>query len=991
VGRVSTEIDDLYLILRATYAPMVEGFEATQAAGERMAESVLVASTEITTHVERMALAVKAELGVFDEATNQARYDIDRLRQATIQASIDMEAACWRSVRAVEKLDAATYKLKDTQGFKAARAGATAGAVAFDLFAVASIKMAGDFESSTVRLVTSAGEINSNLGTVRQGILQMAGDVGDSAEELARAMYTIESGGQHGADGLLVLRAAAEGAKAENADLTVVADAVTSVLQDYHLKASDAAMVTSKLVAAVGAGKTTFQELAASLSAVLPIASNAHISLEDVTGALASMTVHGMSASQASQNLADVIKHMGAPTDVMKKELGQLGVSSGDLSDMLGQKGITGTLQYLSETILSHMGPSGRVLLNAFNQSKDAARDANLMIAAMPARLQEMARGYQHGAISLADWRKELKGLPVDQANLLTQFAALQAHSSGFNDILKAGSPAAQTYQDALRRVTGDATGLNVALMLTGENTDYVNNAVRTVSGATAEAGGHVKGWSEIQATFNQRLSQAKASFGALAVEVGEKLLPPVSKFLGWLASGAEWLTKHRVIATGLAVAIGLLAVAFTIATIAMWAMSATPVFWIIAAIVVVVGLLVIGIYELVKHWHTVWGAIWGFMKMIGHWFASDFAGFFVMLWDKIWGFLKNVGHFFASAWRGAVDGVMSAVHWFERVPDMIGNAIRALPGRLEAVAKAGMHLFFRAIGFELGLAYDVFVRWPPKVGALLVRLFLDAVHIAHVGVDKVIGFFSWLGQESVRLVKEWWSETTSDIHHGVVAAVGFAADLYHGVVHWVEDTYHRAVAFVAHLIDDAVGFFHLLVTRGPEALHDLPGNIVKAVSDAGHWLYDAGRNVVHGFLDGLRSMWRSAVDTVKGWGHDIIQGFHDATGIGSPSKKFAEAGKNIILGLVQGINDHAHLAVGAMARLGGGLSLSPSVGVGGLSVARGGGLSLTARSGFAGSIGGVPTVNAAFDLYIDGKQVRDVNIKQSQRYKARNNSTGLT
>src|SRR5262249_40871564 len=123
---------------------------------------------------------------------------------------------------------------------------------------LASIHMAADFESATTRLVTSAGEVQSNLASVRQGILDMAGQVGDSADQLAAALYVIESGGQHGADGLTVLRAAAEGAKTENADLTTVADAVTSVLQDYHLKASDAARVTSELVAAVGAGKTTF-------------------------------------------------------------------------------------------------------------------------------------------------------------------------------------------------------------------------------------------------------------------------------------------------------------------------------------------------------------------------------------------------------------------------------------------------------------------------------------------------------------------------------------------------------------------------------------------------------------------------------------------------------------------------------------------------------------------------------------------------------------
>jgi len=89
---------------------------------------------------------------------------------------------------------------------------------------------------------------------VRQGMLDMAGQVGYSAEELVAAMYKVSSGGQIGAKGLDVLRASAEGAKAENADLAVVADAVTSVLQDYvaknyaHLVGADAVAGSKNLL-----------------------------------------------------------------------------------------------------------------------------------------------------------------------------------------------------------------------------------------------------------------------------------------------------------------------------------------------------------------------------------------------------------------------------------------------------------------------------------------------------------------------------------------------------------------------------------------------------------------------------------------------------------------------------------------------------------------------------------------------------------------------
>ena len=83
----------------------------------------------------------------------------------------------------------------------------------------------------------------------------MAGKVGVSADDLAKGMYLIESAGYHGADALKVLQASAEGAKVGMADQADVANALTTVLKDYHLSAADAAGVTGQMVAAVASGK----------------------------------------------------------------------------------------------------------------------------------------------------------------------------------------------------------------------------------------------------------------------------------------------------------------------------------------------------------------------------------------------------------------------------------------------------------------------------------------------------------------------------------------------------------------------------------------------------------------------------------------------------------------------------------------------------------------------------------------------------------------
>ncbi len=476
---------------------------------------------------------------------------------------------------------------------------------------IAALKMAGDYEQATTRLVTSAGEQRANLDLVRKGMLQMAGDVGYSAQDLAKAMYTIESGGQHGAAGLLVLRAAAEGAKTENAELGTVADALTSILQDYHLKAADSAMVTSKLVAAVGGGKTTFEQLSGSLHSVLPVASAAHVSLDDILGDLASMTVHGMSADQAAQNLTDTIRHMQNPTAIQAKELALLGLNTQQLGDDLKSKGLSGTLQEITQRI-EHLMPPGsdKVILNL----KSALQGLS------PA-VQELGKHLFDGSMSAKDYGKAALALDPISAKQAVSFATLAGSMHRIGDVQMSGSEVMQNYGQALAKATGDATGLNVALMLTGENTAYTEGAIKAVSSATTEAGGHVRGWSEVQATFNQRWDRFVAGLGAGIIVIGTQLLPIAGAAIDKTMEWAGWLGRHHDMALMLAAAIGgplLVAIGAYTITMTQAAVATIAATWPFLLALVAIAALSAGIALLVTHWNQIVNAV-GPLRALGN------------------------------------------------------------------------------------------------------------------------------------------------------------------------------------------------------------------------------------------------------------------------------------------------------------------------------------------------------------------------------------
>lgn len=624
---MSTSIDDLYVTLTGDAAPLLAAFAQATTAGEAMASAITASLAEVqaamaeslagvgvgdTAGIAALGTEAEAAAAQVGAATAEMDSSISSVGAAADAMGTTFDATLARMQAQIAATDAEMAKLSDeTAGMsakmatdnaalatsaaeagtataavgdamagtssKASQANTTLGVSNTTLMALGaaaigaayeSVKMAGDFQAAVTRLATSAGESQQNLQMVGNGILAMAGQVGYSSDQLAQAMYTVESGGQHGADGLKTLQAAAQGAKTENADLGTVADAVTSALKDYHLTADDAATVTSKLVAATSQGKTSFEELAGAMSNILPVASADHVSLDDILGDLSSMTVHGESAQQASQNLADALRHLASPTQAQSKELAALGLNATQVSMDLGSKGLSGTIQEIATAIQNQMGPGTQeVVLNLTNALKG-----------LPPQVQQLGQQVLNGTMTMAQFTAAVKGLDPISAKQAQSFATLAGTMHTIGTESMSGAQVMQSYSGAMQKAMGDASGLNVALMLTGENSQTTANDIQVISQATADASGNVKGWDEIQGNFNQKIDEAKDAFGAMAISIGEKLLPVLTVVAGVFTDVFNFLASHQTVAVALAVVIGgTLTLAFGALSLAMgkWVVSA--------------------------------------------------------------------------------------------------------------------------------------------------------------------------------------------------------------------------------------------------------------------------------------------------------------------------------------------------------------------------------------------------------------------------------
>jgi hypothetical protein len=185
---------------------------------------------------------------------------------------------------------------------------------------------------------------------------------------------------------------------------------------------------------------------------------------------------------------------------------------------------------------------------------------------------------------------------------------------------------------------------------------------------------------------------------------------------------------------------------------------------------------------------------------------------------------------------------------------------------------------------------------------------------------DAWNGFVGWLTGIIDGLVS-WWN--------GIWTGIGnFIRDAWNFMVAYVKAVAIRIVVGLMTKFAEFTAFWSNLWNNIKTAAQDIwnnvldffksiPGKIKGFFEGAGKWLYDIGSDVVQGLLDGISSLAGTIgsffLNLLPGW----IRGpFEAALGIASPSKVFEGYGKNIVLGLVKGLDQNAAKAGAAIERI---------------------------------------------------------------------------
>lgn len=212
----------------------------------------------------------------------------------------------------------------------------------------ASIKVAADFETQMGNIATlTGGTATDSFNTLGKSILDMTKRVPKSAEDLGASAYDILSAGVQGtANQLHVLENSAKLATAGLSTTKEATNIMTSALNAFKIPAADAHKVSDILFKTVKNGKTTIAEMAQAFGASAPVIASAGISLEEFSAATAALTLTGLPASQAQQQLRQSVVSLQKPTKEMSELIKEAGYESGVAA--LKQDGLQGAMKRIS-------------------------------------------------------------------------------------------------------------------------------------------------------------------------------------------------------------------------------------------------------------------------------------------------------------------------------------------------------------------------------------------------------------------------------------------------------------------------------------------------------------------------------------------------------------------------------------------------------------------------------------------------------------------
>lgn len=232
-----------------------------------------------------------------------------------------------------------------------AKTAAAGGILVLGVALAASVAGAVRFEAQMRNVASIDKQVEQNFDATSQAVLNMSKHLPQSAKTLAEGLYNVAGSGFYGADAMHILETSATAASAGLTDTNTASKAIVASLNAYGMSAGEAGRISDALFSTVNYGVISFEALTGAVANSVGNAAKAGISIEELGSALATMTLSGMTASNAGVSLNNMISKLVKPSAALGKATVQLGINlKEDLANpAIGLHGVMEKLRIASQ------------------------------------------------------------------------------------------------------------------------------------------------------------------------------------------------------------------------------------------------------------------------------------------------------------------------------------------------------------------------------------------------------------------------------------------------------------------------------------------------------------------------------------------------------------------------------------------------------------------------------------------------------------------
>lgn len=225
-----------------------------------------------------------------------------------------------------------------------------AGFAAMTVGATSAVKSFSDFDTAMRKAATIAGATDKEFTAMAEAAKELGSTTSLNASQVADAMTEMAAKGYSAMQVIDAMPGVIAAAEASQEDLALTADTVSTALNIWGMKASEASDVADILAMAANKTAAGIDDMQYALKYAGAPAQLLGISLEEVAASVGLLKNAGLEGSQAGTSLRQGLLSLTGPTKTAQKTMDSLGFSATDSSGKVkSMAGIVKSLQTATE------------------------------------------------------------------------------------------------------------------------------------------------------------------------------------------------------------------------------------------------------------------------------------------------------------------------------------------------------------------------------------------------------------------------------------------------------------------------------------------------------------------------------------------------------------------------------------------------------------------------------------------------------------------